>query len=174
MRYRLDERGTIAVLAVVIILPLMLFITGIAGYAGALTERGRLQRALKVAASAAVAQVDPASIVAGAPTIDAARARQAFDAAFPRAGRLTVGWGPQAGEEWLAGPVELERFTVYQAADRGYPNPLGETIPGPSVYAQVAAPVWLRLLGAPATAITVRAAVMQATPAYDVGGGGWR
>lgn len=174
MRLWRDERGLAPVMTVAMIIPLLLLIAGLAAYIGGLSERGRLQRALNAAASAAVAQIDPMSITTGAPTIDTARARQAFDAAFPVAGRLTAGWGPQEGEDWLAGPVTLEQFAVYQAAARGYLNPIGEPIPGPAVYAQVAAPVWLRLLGSPATTFTVRAAVMQAAPAYDVGGTGWR
>lgn len=174
MRALRDERGSAVLLPVYWTLIVLLIATGIAGYYGAAGERARLERALNAAVTAAAAQVEPLSVLAGQPAIDAARARQAFEAAFPGAGRYTAGWGPEPGETWLAGPVTLEQFIVYGAADRGKTNPAGETVPGPAVYAQAAAPVWLRLLGSPATAITVRAAVMQAVPAYDVGQGGWR
>lgn len=174
MRSWRDERGSAVLLPIYWTMILLLIITGVAGYYGAAGERARLERALNAAVTAAAAQVDPLSVLAGQPVIDAARAHQAFDAAFPTAGGYTGTLEPQSGETWLAGSVTVEQFTVYGAGDRGKTNPAGQTVPGPAVYAQVAAPVWLRLLGSPVTAITVRAAVMQAVPTYDAGQGGWR
>lgn len=183
MRFLRDQRGEMALATAGFLVAFLAFASGLAGYVALARERDRLERGLNAALAAAASQADPLAVAGGPPDIDAARACGAFVRDFPRAARLGPAraggcpgaeWAPGGGAGSLAGPLRLERFEVYRAADAGRPTPAGRAAPGASVFAQVAVPAEYRIMGRRVAAVEVRAAGLQAAPVWDQAGGGWR
>ncbi|BDG59759.1 hypothetical protein [Caldinitratiruptor microaerophilus] len=170
-----DQRGSLGILAAAL---LLLFAAVLAGFAivhEVAAARSRIEQALVAALDAAAAQTDPLLMAAtGRAEIVEPRARAAFLHAFPQFAGLSAGWAPPPADPVMAGPVVLEDFRVYRAADAGTRDPLGQPVSGPSVYAQVRFPVTVRFLGLPASRMDVRVATRQAAPSYDQPSGSWQ
>lgn len=130
--------------------------------------------AVEVAAGQAVEQVDPKALAQGQAVIQSGPAQSAFLATLEQQADLTSSLAPAAGNLMYAGPLKVDYFQVYTTANAGQTTQAGGLkVLGPSVFAEIEAPVAVKVAGLPVLTWTIHVADLKEAVVYNASTGNW-
>lgn len=130
--------------------------------------------AVEVAAGQAAEQVDPKALAQGQAVIQPGPAQAAFLTTLEQQADLNLSLAPAAGNQMYAGSVQVNSFKVYTSANVGQTTPAeGLRVLGPSVFAEVEAPVVVKVAGLAVLTWTIRVADLKEAAVYNASTGGW-
>lgn len=157
---------------------LMIMFLVLLGIFGALHQvafiREQTLGAVEVAAGQAAEQVDPKDLAQGQAVIHPGPAQSAFLATLEQQADLTSNLAPAGGNLMYAGSLKVDYFVVYSAANAGQTTPAGGLrVLGPSVFAEVEAPVAVKVAGRPVLTWTIHVADLKEATVYNASTGSW-
>ncbi len=131
--------------------------------------------AVEVAAGQAVEQVDPKALAQGQAVIQPGPAGSVFLTTLEQQADLNSSLAPVAGNYLYDGALKVDYFDVYTAANAGQTTPTGGLqVLGPSVFAEVEAPVAVRVAGFPVLTWTIHVADLKEAAVYNASTNTWR
>lgn len=164
-----EERGSLdaPIWGAILLLLFGLFFSGYASYQALALFRGQVQRDLDQATRLAAGQLEPGGALAGKAAVDPQAASRTWLAVLPPLlGTLPTGF--------CTGSWSTVAFQAYERAGGSTPDPPGWSVTGPGVFAEIAAPVQVRLFGLAPITFTVTVAAFELAPVRNTQSQTWQ
>ena len=164
-----DERGGLdaPIWGAFLLLLFGLFFSAYVSYHALTLFRGQVQQDLDQATRLAAAQLQPGTALAGGAGVDTQAATSTFQRVLPQV-LATLPAGVATG------PWSTAALQTYEQAGGRTPDPPGWPVTGPGVFAEIAAPVHVRLFGVAPVGFTMTVAAFELAPVRNTRNQSWQ